>query len=271
MLRRARTTLSILAMALFLAAPGAQATQATTSDLTDYIVRLGGWFLPADSTAAPSYHYWVQVSYALQSTASGSKPAGTTTSPTGTGTGTATANAPAATPANTPATGSSGSNITTLVKTQSMMQAELGSGGITSSGTVGPACSNGMTVTETVTLDLRELKAASAPTPDSTTIEEGRTAKNPRIALWKVRLQINGGKKLIRINTTQTPPTCKDSSGNPVSLPGGNPVQIATSQIDQDYYDIEFADADQAKYLQMLINSLVPSLNPPRPNVAPLP
>lgn len=271
MLPRAGTTLSIVTIALFVSASSAQATQATTSDLTDYIVRLGGWFLPADSTAAPSFHYWVQVSYALQPTGSSSKSTGTGTSPTGTGTGAATGNAPAATTANAPTTGTSGSNITTLVKTQSMMQAELATGGITSSGTVGPPCSNGMTVTETVTLDLRELKAASAPTSNSMTIEEGRAAKNPTVNLWTVRLQINGGKKLIRVNTVETPPTCKDSSGVPVSLPGGKPVQSVMSQSDQDHYDIEFVDADQAKYLQMLVNSVIPSLNPPRPNVAPLP
>jgi hypothetical protein len=286
--QRANTVLQLLIgslVALFFSAPSAKATQATTSDLTDYIVRLGGWFRDADdSGSVSSYHYWAQVSYALQSAASGSKPTASGASPTTPGGSPTTSGAIPMPPGGSPtapgtapgtASGASGSNITTLIMTKSMLQAESATGGIASpsaSGppTIGPPCSNGMTTTETVTLDLRELQAASTPVQSTETIDEGR-ANNPTITLWTVNLMVNGGKKLIRVNTVTSPPTCKGAQGSSVALPGGKPVNSTTSQKDVNTYPVVFADGDQAKYLQMLVSGLVPSLNPPRSNVAPLP
>ena len=259
MLARPNTALSLVGslIALLFLAPGAAATQATTSDLTDHIVQLGGWF--KDAGSGSTYQYWAQVSYTLQSAASGSKPTTAGASPTTPG----------------PNSGASGSNITTLIMTKTMLQAELATGGISTPSTsgpptIGPPCANGMIVTETVTLDLRELQAASAPAQSAEIIDEGKADKNPTVTLWTVNLTVNGKKNLIRVSTLTSPPTCKNA-GNPVALPNGKPVHSTTSQTDVNTYPIVFADADQAKYLQMLVNSLVPTLNPPRLNVAPFP
>ena len=280
MLARANTALLIVGsiIGLFFSARSAEATQATTSDLTDHIVQLGGWFNDAGSD--PTYHYWAQVSYTLQSTASGSKastPGASSTTPAASSTTPgANSTSPGAGPTSPgPSSGASGSNITTLIMTKTMLQAELATGGISTppSGgapTIGPPCANGMTVMETVTLDLRELQAASTPIQSPETIDEGRAANNPTFNVWTVKLTVNGGKKLIRVNTVTSPPTCKNA-GVPVALPNGKSVLSTTSQKDVSAYPIVFADLDQAKYLQMLVSSLVPTLNPPRLNVAPLP
>jgi hypothetical protein len=143
--------------------PQAHAAQATTTDLTDFIVRLGGWFTPADAANDPLHHYWVQESYALQSTASGAKPTGgSTQNPSGSNQTPGASNSPA-----------SGSNITTLVMTRTTLRAEDATGGASTPGTsggqptVGPPCTNDMTTTETITFDLRELQV-TAPITQST-------------------------------------------------------------------------------------------------------
>jgi hypothetical protein len=254
----------------------ALATQAATTDLTDFIVRLGGWFLDADSKNDTADHYWAQVSYTLQSAASGSKPAATgSSSTTNTSANATAATGPGATGAASNSS-ASGSNITTLVMTRTMLQAEAATGGgvatAPSSGsgpwTVPPPCTNGMTTTETVTLDLRELTTTSAITPGTETIDEGTNGKFT-INVYKVNLTMNDNMNFIRVSAVTSPPNCTQG-GQPVPLPGGQSVNATTSQKDVSTYPIEFADQHQAEYFRMLINSVVPTLSPPRPNPAAL-
>jgi hypothetical protein len=246
---------------------GAQASQAATSDITDFITRLGGWFLATDpSGPAQNTHFWAQISYTLQSSASTSKTTGAGSPASNQGAATTTPNT-GSTPSGT-GSPTSGTNITTLVMTKSMMEAEKLTGGITTTinqvSSLGPACSNGMTTMDTITLDLRELQSTTVK-PVTETIDEGRGASNPKIDVWNVSLKMNGGKNIIRVNTVESPPTCKVTT-----LPNGQAIDSKVTQEDKSEYAIEFADEGQARYLQMLIESVVPTLNPPRPGVAPL-
>lgn len=190
--------------------PRAVALQATAYDLQDFIGGLGGWFYPADQAIDPADHYWVQMSYTV-------KP---------------------------PATNS---NITTITMTK-VKQKINKNAGVSSTGTVPAPCSTDPPVTETVTLDLRDLQAVSTISPASSV--------GP-LQVWSVNLLVIGGKALIRVNRVMSPPQCAQS---------GTTYDVTTQQSDVNSYPIQFSNQEQAKYFQMLISSAVPTFSPPTLN-----
>lgn len=213
-----------------------QAAPASTTDLTDFITRMGGWFYETDADnnspakiVDPWAKYWVQVSYTASSNA-------------------------------TP------SYVTTIKMTRYNQQREDTKG----------VCSTDNVVTDMVVLDLRELQPTAPITADKV---------DKKWPVWSVKLMMNGGKPLIRVVTTVTPPTivgfsagssAPASSAPASSGPGtgtaatcpalrnGQQLIATTQQSDQNFYSIQFAGQDQAKYFQMLIATAVPGLAPPR-------
>lgn len=180
-----------------------------------------------------------------------------------------------------------GSNITTITMTKYNEERQ--------DVKTGALCTTETVVTDTVTIDLRELRAATtAPSQD-------------KDGIWSVSLVINSNKPLIRVKEIIAAPQtfvpaapASSSSGSPTGAGGGAPstgvipptgtvvasgsasscsaqprngyaYKATTRQSDEYRYPIQFAGLEQARYFQMLVASAVPTFTPPRLVPAPLP
>lgn len=148
------------------------------------------------------------------------------------------------------------SNVTTITMTRSYNQENHSNGNV---------CPTNMPVTQTVTLDLRELAPTAEIIKSDEKITIGLTSFGTK-PIWSVNLVATSTQALIRnVETTTVPTGTPPSTCAPVALKW----DAYTTQLDVGTYSIQFADENQAIYLQMLIESAVPTFNPPRLNGMP--
>jgi len=236
--------------------PAAMAAPPTATDLTDFIVRLGGYFFQNPVPPTDGQFSFAQASYSFKAPASGS-------------------------------------NIVTIVKTQYDAVTIFTANGTGSSSPQAPTqpsattaanpsqqlyfCADTFYFIETVTLDVRELQASTgAPTPATfTTFTGGSGGKvindleGKPIQTWSVTLQtakrngIANQPNLIRVSTQTLPANC----ANPVSadplLDTKSQPTTSISQKDFKQYPIVFATQDQAIYFQLLLNGFVAATSVP--------
>jgi hypothetical protein len=225
----------------------------TATDLTDFIVRLGGYFFKDPVPATDGQFSFAQASYSFK--------------------------------APTP-----GSNIITIVKTQyDAVTIFTGNGTGSSSPQTPPApspttpanpsqqlyfCADTFYFIETVTLDVRELQASmAAPTPATFTGGPGGKVINgpdgKPIQTWSVTLQtakrngLAGPPNLIRVNTQTLPANCANPAAADPLLDTSSQPSTSISQNDVYQYSIVFATQDQAIYFQLLLNGFVAATSVP--------
>lgn len=236
--------------------PAAMAAPPTATDLTDFIVRLGGYFFKDPVPATTGQFSFAQASYKFTAPASGS-------------------------------------NVITIVKTQyDAVTIFTGNGTGSSSPQTPPPpssttpanpsqqlyfCADTFYFIETVTLDVRELQASTAaPTPATFTTftggSGGKVINDPDgkpIQMWSVTLQtakrngLAGPPNLIRVNTQTLPANCANPATADPLLDTSSQPSTSISQKDVNQYPIVFATQDQAIYFQFLLNGFVAATSVP--------
>jgi hypothetical protein len=220
------------------------AAQASASDVTDFIGRMGGWFYPIDPKKYndPNARYWAQLSY-------------TTTTATGS--------------ANTiitmtrynqqredSAKGTICSTDTTVTDTVALDLRELQAKTTLTQRTEGPLNIWSVNLYMNGGKHLIRIKTATAPpsVAASTTVATPPPTTSPPAA-----------------GVTPAPGTNTPvAASNCPALRAGQTVVASTEQSDTNSYEIQFAGEEQAKYFQMLIASAALNMSPPRSIPAPL-